>query len=92
MDSSFLFPRRVDSAIAGLEEAKNLAGESPPPDSDPFNGVEFGEKPACLSRQFAAKANPRFEFEKRGQQFIRSHNVTFPVAPMCVRNPDCSPR
>jgi hypothetical protein len=24
---SFLFPRRVVSAIAGLEEAKNLAGE-----------------------------------------------------------------
>src|SRR5260370_1413872 len=32
--SSFLFPRRIDSAIAGLEEAKNLARKSPPPDSD----------------------------------------------------------
>ena len=31
------FPRRVDSAITGLEEANNLAGENPPPDSDPFN-------------------------------------------------------
>jgi hypothetical protein len=31
----------VDSAIAGLEEAKNLAGESPPPDSDPFSDAEF---------------------------------------------------
>jgi len=31
---SFLLPRRVVSAIAGLEEAKNIAGESPPPDSD----------------------------------------------------------
>jgi hypothetical protein len=32
MDSSFfpfLFPRRVVSAIAGLEEAKNLAGKVP---------------------------------------------------------------
>jgi hypothetical protein len=27
MDIFFLFPRRIDSAIAGLEEAKNLAGE-----------------------------------------------------------------
>jgi hypothetical protein len=26
-DISFLVPRRVDSAIAGLEEAKNLAGK-----------------------------------------------------------------
>jgi hypothetical protein len=38
---SFLFPRRVLSAIAGLEEAKNLAGKSPPPDSDPFSDAEF---------------------------------------------------
>ena len=37
MVPSFLFLRRVVSAIAGLEEAKNLAGESPPPDSDPFD-------------------------------------------------------
>jgi hypothetical protein len=27
MDISFLFPRRVVSAIAGLEEAKNPAGK-----------------------------------------------------------------
>jgi hypothetical protein len=38
MDIPFLFPRGVDSAIAGLEKAKNLAGESPPPDSDPIYG------------------------------------------------------
>ena len=25
------------SAIAGLVEAKNVAGKSPPPDSDPFD-------------------------------------------------------
>ena len=36
-DSSFLFPRGVVSAIAGPEEAKNPAGKSPPPDSDPFD-------------------------------------------------------
>jgi hypothetical protein len=44
-DISFLFPRRVDSAIAGLEEAKNLAGESPPPDSD-RNEKRFYQNPA----------------------------------------------
>ena len=32
----FLFLRRVDSAIAGLEEAEELGGESPTPDSDLF--------------------------------------------------------
>ena len=43
VDSWFFlsFPRCVDSAIAGPEEAKNLAGESPPPDSDPFSDAEF---------------------------------------------------
>ena len=29
MGSLLSFPRRVDSAIAGLEEAKNLAGKEP---------------------------------------------------------------
>jgi hypothetical protein len=32
---------RRTSAIACLEEAKNLAGKSPPPDSDPFSDAEF---------------------------------------------------
>jgi hypothetical protein len=27
-----------------------------------------------------ARANRRFEFHKRGQLFIRTHNVTLPVA------------
>ena len=33
-------------------------------------------------------ANRRFQLQKRGQLFIRTHNETLPVA-MCV-NPDCS--
>jgi hypothetical protein len=37
MVPSFLFLRRVVFAFADLEEAKNLAGESPPPDSDLFD-------------------------------------------------------
>ena len=32
----FPFPARVDSAVAGPEGAKNLAGKGPPPDSNPF--------------------------------------------------------
>jgi hypothetical protein len=36
-------------------------------------------------------SNRRFEFDKRGQLFIRSHNVTLSVAAMCVSNEDCSP-
>jgi hypothetical protein len=53
MDSWFFlsFPRYVDSAIAGPEEAKNLAGKDPPPVSDPFSSVEFGKNHVTLSRQ-----------------------------------------
>src|SRR5262245_14795374 len=41
---SFFFPRYVDSVIRGVwEEAKNLAGKCPPPDSDPFSCAERGE-------------------------------------------------
>jgi hypothetical protein len=31
--------------------------------------------------------NRRFEFHKRSQLFIGTHNETLPVAAMCVRNP-----
>ena len=90
MDISSLFPRRVNSAIAGLEEAKNLAGESPPADSDPLSDAESGENYANLSNQFAASANHGFEFEKRSQQFIRANDETFSVVTMRVCNPDRS--
>jgi hypothetical protein len=50
-----------------------------------------GKNLANLSNQFAASADRRFEFQKRGQQFIRSHNETPSVAAMCVCNPDRSP-
>jgi hypothetical protein len=33
----------------------------------------------------------RFEFHKRGQLFIRTHNEPLPIAAMRVSNPDCSP-
>jgi hypothetical protein len=33
----------------------------------------------------------RFQFQKRGELFIRSHNETLSVAPMRVSNPDRSP-
>jgi hypothetical protein len=33
----------------------------------------------------------RFQFVKRAQLFIRTHNETLPVIAMCASNPDCSP-
>ena len=47
----------VNLGTAGLEQAKNLAGESPPPDSNLFNDAESAENRASLSRQFAAAVN-----------------------------------
>jgi hypothetical protein len=32
--------------------------------------------------------NRRFEFKKRSQLFIRTHNDTLSIAPMSVSNPD----
>jgi hypothetical protein len=88
---SFLFPRRIGSAVAGLEEAKNRAGKVLPLIQDRLSDAEFGKNAAKLSSQFAASANGRFEFQKRAQLFIRTHNETLSVVAMCVCNPDCSP-
>ena len=52
---------------------------------------EFRKTLASLSWQFAAIANLRFEFKKRGQSFMRSHNETLSVVAMRVSNPDRSP-
>jgi len=35
--------------------------------------------------------NRRFQFKKRSQLFIRTHNETLSVAPMRVCNEHCSP-
>jgi hypothetical protein len=53
----FLFPLWLILGTAGPEQAKNLAAESPPPDSNPFNDAESAENRASLSRQFAAAVN-----------------------------------
>jgi len=36
-------------------------------------------------------ARDSFEFQKRSQLFIRTHNETLSVVAMRVSNPDCSP-
>jgi hypothetical protein len=38
-----------------------------------------------------AAPDRRFEFQKRRQFFIRTHNETPSVAAVCVCNPDCLP-
>ena len=41
---------------------------------------EFGRNLGCLSRQLAAGANRRFEFQKRNQLFIHARNETLSVS------------
>jgi hypothetical protein len=38
-----------------------------------------------------ARANCAFEFQKRSQLFIRTHNETPSIAAMRISNPDCAP-
>jgi hypothetical protein len=85
------FPRRVDSAIADPEEAKNLAGKVLRLIQDPLSNAEFAKNLANPSNQFAVSAHRRFEFQKRDQLLIGAHNETLSVAAMRVNNPDCSP-
>ena len=77
---SFLsFPRHIGSGIAGLEEAKNLAGKVLCLIQDRLSEPEFGKNLANLSRQFLVSANHGFEFEKRSQFFIGTHDETLSV-------------
>jgi len=77
---------------AGPEETKNLAGECPPPDSDPFSDAQFAKCLACLSRQFAASADRRFNFQKRRQFLIRVHNETLSSCKLHPRKRATIPR
>jgi hypothetical protein len=47
---------------------------------------------SAIKRQAACSGtNRRFQIQKRSQYFIRMHNETLSVIPMCIGDPDCSP-
>jgi hypothetical protein len=77
--------------IADPEEAKNPAGECPPPDSDPFNDAEFGKISPARQEKIAVVANRRFKVQKRSQLLIGVRNETLCGAAVCVSNPYYSP-
>ena len=63
-----------------------------PPDSDPFNAVEYGRIYANLSRNLSAEADCGFKFQRRGQLFIGVHNESLSiVAVMHITSEDRSP-
>jgi hypothetical protein len=86
------FPRCIAFCDGGSGRGEEPGGEiRPPPDSDPFNDGEFGRNLANLSNQFAASANRPFQFQKRSQLFVRTHNKAPSVATVRVSNPNRSP-
>jgi hypothetical protein len=88
-DISFLFPAVLFLRLQVWRRRKNLAGGSPPPDSDL---LQIFEKIAarCQSNS-PSGSNRRFELHKRTQLFIRSHNEPLSVVAMCVCNKDRPP-
>jgi len=86
----FFFPLSLCFSAAGLEKAKNLAGEVLHLIQDCLSDAEFGKNLASVSIQIAASANRPFEFQKRSQLFIGTHNETLTVAVMRVGNRDLS--
>jgi hypothetical protein len=57
---------------------------------DPFGDAKSLKNLASVSSAIDTNADRRFEFQKCRQPFIRTHDVTLPVVPMSVCNPDRS--
>jgi hypothetical protein len=94
MDSWFClsFFRRVDSAIRGFPKgAKNPAGKTPPPASDPSNAGEFG-KISSTVKTIRRKAQIADSSSRKARQLlIEANNEAFSVGAMRVSDPNCSP-
>jgi hypothetical protein len=73
-------------AVARPEGDENLAGKSPPPDSDPFSDAEFGKISSGCQASSRQLANRRFQFHKCSQLFIRTHNETLSIVAVRVCN------
>jgi len=62
-----------------------------PPDSGPFDSVEFGKISLASQANSPRGRTAEFEFNKSGKHFIRTHNEALTVVAMRIHNPDCSP-
>ena len=76
MDSLVLpyFPHLLIAVVAGLEETKKLAGNSPPSDSDPFNDAEFSEESDFLVKQAHQKRRLRIRVQSALGRVIKLTN------------------
>src|SRR5947207_8448807 len=91
MDISFLLRRRVDSALAGLEEAKNPAGKVLRLIQIFLTPTSFEKISPVRQTNSPQTANHRFEFQKRRQLFIRTHNEALTVAMRANNRADVEP-
>jgi len=85
-----LSPRRLILRAAGLKERRKPPGEA---SFARFRSVwrrRVLKKSRRSVKTIPARANRKFEFNKRSQLFIRVHNETLSVVTMRVCNPDRS--
>jgi len=76
---------------AGLKKGKKAPGEKLPALTPVPDNAECGKNLACSSRQLAASASHRFQFQKPSELFVGVHYKAPSVVAMCVNNPYCSP-
>ena len=90
--------RRQGSQLAACAERPDLSGDAPllaedRATVDPAARRRHLEATGCRSLEIKlniGRTNRRFEFEKRRQLFIRTHNETLSVVAICVCNEGCS--
>jgi hypothetical protein len=84
----FFSPLSCFSGIAGPEETKNPAGESPPPDSDPFDDTQLWRKLRQLVKPI--RCNPELQIRVREKRSAFHPHAPVSIA-MRISNPDRSP-
>ena len=75
----------------GTGRDEEPSGEGPPADSDLSSEAEVGKISSGRQAQFAASVNRPFQFQKRGQLFIRTHNEPPSRRRNALGNPDRPP-
>jgi hypothetical protein len=70
----FFSPAELLCGVAGPEGAKNLAGESPPPDSNPFGDADF-EKSSLACRERKSRPRIAASSSRKAVTFSSAHTM-----------------
>jgi len=84
-------PRRLTLRSAGLKKGKKAPGEKLPALTPVSRQRRVWEKSRLLVKTTCHPRDRHFQFQKRGQLLIRSHDGTLSVATVRVNNPDRLP-